>query len=118
MAAACAPDRGMSGLAARFFTDAVAASEHLVHPRAWAFALIGIHAYLRQFGGDAQARRVRKVLAEKLFALFQERAKPDWPWCDDRVTYANAKLPHALILSGQWLPRNRILSHDIITSIT
>ena len=26
----------------------------------------------------------------------------DWPWFEDVLTYDNAKLPHALILSGRW----------------
>ena len=27
---------------------------------------------------------------------------PDWPWCEPRVTYCNARLPQALIATGSW----------------
>ena len=33
----------------------------------------------------------------------------DWPWCENVVTYANAKLPHALLMSGKWLNRGDII---------
>lgn len=109
MVAAFSPDRGSSRLASRIFSEALPGCERLDSPRAWAFALVGIHAYLRRFEGDAQARRVRKLLADRLFEAFEKNAEPDWPWCENEVTYVNAKLPHALILSGQWLPDGRMV---------
>ena len=66
--------------------------------------IIGLHAYMEVFGGDTTARRLRTLLAEKLLGLFQKGAGADWLWCEDTLTYANAKLPHALILAGQWIP--------------
>jgi len=60
------------------------------------------------FGGDANARRIRQELAEKLFALFEQCASGDWPWCEETVTYANAKIPHALILAGKWIPHPKM----------
>jgi len=33
----------------------------------------------------------------------------DWPWPEDRLTYANARLPQALIEAGQWLPESRMV---------
>jgi hypothetical protein len=68
--------------------------------------LVGIHAYLRRFSGDTQARKTRAVLAGRLYECFKENATDDWPWLEDTVTYANAKLPHALLLSGHWMQRN------------
>ena len=100
---ALAPNNAVLSFASRLFNEAVAGAEALRSPRAWAFALVGIHAYLERFGGDAFARRARAELARRLFDLFRENACEDWPWCENIVTYVNAKLPHALILSGQWL---------------
>jgi glycosyltransferase involved in cell wall biosynthesis len=71
--------------------------------RSWAFALVGIHAYLRRFSGDTEAKKTRAILANQLFDLFKENATADWPWFEDTVTYANGKLPHALLLSGHWM---------------
>jgi len=100
----CAPNDAIRDMAVSLFLDGLSAVEEFTFPRAWAFASVGLHAYLSRFGGDANARRVRTHLSEKLAALFKNRPLDDWQWCEDTATYANAKLPHALILSGQWIP--------------
>jgi len=112
-AVSLAPNLGVLGYATRLLNDALSALETCMGPRASAFALVGIHAYLRRFGGDTHIRRVREVLAHRLYGLFAERATPEWPWCEDSVTYCNARLPHALILCGQWLPDQDMLQHGL-----
>jgi len=102
---AYAREEGQRALAMNLFGRCLKAAEDLIRPRAWAFALVGIHEYLRRYSGDAEARRMREVLAGRLFDLYRCTAARDWPWFEDIVTYANAKLPHALILSGQWMQR-------------
>ncbi|MGZ3427302.1 MAG: hypothetical protein ACXVCV_11670, partial [Polyangia bacterium] len=42
----------------------------------------------------------RKSLAERLFGLFERSSAPDWPWFEERATYCNARLSHALLVSG------------------
>ena len=39
----------------------------------------------------------------RLFNQFESNAKTDWPWLENALNYANGKLSHALLLSGQWL---------------
>ncbi|MBN1379475.1 MAG: glycosyltransferase family 4 protein [Gammaproteobacteria bacterium] len=97
-------------LASTLFKLALPAVEAFTSPRALAFTLIGIHAYLETFSGDSGVRRVRAILAERLFKRFTDHAKDDWPWLEDSLNYANARLPHALILSGQWMQRDDITS--------
>ena len=95
-----APNDAILSLSIRMLHEAIEQLESFTSPRAWAFALIGLHAYLTRFGGDTPARRVRQTLATRLKAQFQANSSTDWPWCDDVLTYDNAKLPHALILTG------------------
>ena len=102
-------DPGCIALSTRLFHRGIAAVEHLHHPRALAFALVGIHAYLARFSGDTEARRVREILALRLFKTFAEIGDREWPWHDDTVTYANAKVPQALLLCGQWMERDDML---------
>lgn len=71
-------------------------------PRAWAFALSGIHEYFRRLSGDRFVNQMRETLLYRLLDLFRENSSPDWPWFEETLTYANAKLPHALILGGRW----------------
>lgn len=108
LTATLAPTEAVFSFATRLFHSALEVMPNLNAPRAWAFALVGIHAYLERLGGDTQARRVRAALAERLQQRFTDHAGADWPWCEDVVTYDNAKLPHALILSGQWIPDPRM----------
>jgi glycosyltransferase involved in cell wall biosynthesis len=99
-----APHDSIRNMAVRLFLDGLTVVENFKSPRSWAFVIIGLHAYMEVFGGDTTARRLRTLFAEKLFRLFQEGSHVDWLWCEDTLTYANAKLPHALILAGQWIP--------------
>jgi glycosyltransferase involved in cell wall biosynthesis len=92
-------------VASTLFKRAVPAAESFISPRALAFSLIGIHAYLATFTGDSEVRRRRAILADRLFDRFHAYASDDWPWPEGSLNYDNARLPHALILSGQWMQR-------------
>ena len=70
---------------------------------------MGLQPYLFRFSGDSDARRIRKVLALKLFDLYAKNASPDWPWIEDIVTYSSGRIPQALLLSGQWLHRGDVI---------
>ena len=100
-----APVPSIGETSARMFTGAIEKVESFKSPRAIAFSLIGIHAYLEIYAGDSDIRRIRNSLAEKLYKQFKENANDDWPWMEDSVTYANGILPLALMLSGQWIPK-------------
>ncbi len=104
-----APDDTVMSFTTRLFNQGLEALEDMSSPRAWASAVIGIHAHLRRFDGDTFARRLRATLSERLYELFERNADNAWPWCEDIVTYDNAKIPHALILSGQWIPHQGML---------
>ena len=52
--------------------------------------------------GDRLAAHVRDTLTARLVDMYAATATDDWPWFEDVVTYDNAKLSHALILSGRW----------------
>lgn len=94
----------LQGTATRLFEHALPAILETTSPRAWAFALIGIHEYLRRFTGDRMVSQVRKELATRLLALYQAHATPDWCWFENRLTYCNASLPQALLLCGEAIP--------------
>ncbi|UCG79960.1 MAG: glycosyltransferase, partial [Desulfobacterales bacterium] len=105
MAVALSRSESLTGAAMTIFERALQPMVHFKSPRAWAFGLVGIHAYLKRFSGDTEARRVRESLANALFDQFQTRGTDDWPWIEDEVSYSNAMIPQALLLSGRWLHR-------------
>lgn len=96
---------GLRGLAGRLFDMALPAVLHFTSPRACAFALMGIHHYLRRFPGDRAAQHAREVLAQRLMDLWRTYSSPDWPWFEHILAYSNAALPHALLLAGQGMSR-------------
>jgi len=115
LTAAHAPNDSVLALTSRLLCDALETVETLQSPRSWAFALVGIHAYLKRFSGDAYVRRIRENLARRLYERFQKNSSADWPWSEDTVTYDNGKLPHALILAGQWLPDMGMLEQGMLS---
>jgi glycosyltransferase involved in cell wall biosynthesis len=93
---------GLRAWAAALFERALPPVTEFTSPRAWAFAILGLHEYLRVLHGDLMANRLRVELSERLMGRFEANWAEDWPWCEDILTYDNARLPHALILAGRW----------------
>src|SRR5205085_119298 len=44
------------------------------------------------------------LAARRLVESYQRSARPEWPWFESRMTYANAVLPHALFVAGRRWP--------------
>ena len=97
---------GHLAMSTTLFNKALQAAENFRSPRAIAFCLVGMHAYQDKFSGDSDVRRIRNVLADRLFDQFISQASDDWPWLENSLNYANGKLPHALLLSGQRMQRS------------
>jgi glycosyltransferase involved in cell wall biosynthesis len=100
---------GHLAMSTTLFNQALPAAERFHSPRAIAFCLVGMHAYLDKFSGDSEVRRIRRVLANRLFDQFKSQATDDWPWLEKALNYANGKLPHALLLSGQGMQRRDMI---------
>lgn len=94
----------LHSMAGRVFEQALPEILNTTSPRAWAFALIGIQEYLQRFAGDRRVSQVREELAGRLLVLYQDHRSDEWRWFEDRLTYCNAALPHALLLCGQAIP--------------
>lgn len=78
-------------------------------PRAWALGLKAIHEYLRKLSGDRTVNLMRDTLTDQLLEAFSETSSMEWPWFENVLSYDNASLPHALILSGRWSQRSEAL---------
>ena len=86
--------------AAALFKTALPAVETFSSPRAWAFSLLGLDAYCALEAGDLFANGMRKLLADRLMALFLASQRKDWLWFEDVLAYDNARLSQALIQTG------------------
>jgi glycosyltransferase involved in cell wall biosynthesis len=115
IAVALGRDAGEVVYAADLFQRALDAVEHFTSPRAVAFVIIGTHAYLSRYSSDSRARGMRKTLGDRLMAWFRSSSSESWPWCEDILSYDNARLPQALLLSGQWIPDAEMLDTGLRT---
>ncbi|MDF1811263.1 MAG: glycosyltransferase family 4 protein [Verrucomicrobiales bacterium] len=102
-------DEGHCKLSAQLFERGLDVVESFTSPRAWAFTILGIHEYLRHYPGGAKTDAMRTLLTEKLVNNWHEFSSEDWPWFEASLSYDNARLCQALILSGQWMPHHEAL---------
>jgi glycosyltransferase involved in cell wall biosynthesis len=100
---------GHRSLSAQLFQGALNAVADFSSPRAWSFTLLGIHEYLRCFPDDSETTAMRATLTGKLVKSWNDCATSDWPWFESSVTYENARMCQALLLSGQWMPDSEAL---------
>ena len=106
---------GHLAMSTTLFNKALPAAEHFRSPRAIAFCLVGMHAYLDKFSGDSDVRRIRNVLADRLYDQFRIQTTDDWPWLENTLNYTNGKLSHALLLSGQRMQRGDMIDMGLKT---
>jgi glycosyltransferase involved in cell wall biosynthesis len=99
--------RHLQAWAVQMFERALPSVLELKSPRTWAYTLLGIHEYFRRLRGDRFAALARDDLTKRLIDLFDRTATDDWPWFETGLSYANALLPHVLILSGRWAENPR-----------
>lgn len=110
-----ARDTGHSRLSAQLFERGSPAVENFTSPRAWAFTLLGIHEYLRRYPENETVNSLRADLTKKLLHCWKASSSADWPWFEDGLSYDNARLCQALILSGQWMPDGEALEIGLIS---
>jgi glycosyltransferase involved in cell wall biosynthesis len=97
---------GLRGAAGRLFEAAVPASLKFTSPRAWAFSILGMQAYLDWFPGDRTIQGVRNTLANRLLDIYEKTHTETWKWFEKSLSYSNARLSQALILAG-WRSDNQ-----------
>ncbi|MCR4417319.1 MAG: glycosyltransferase family 4 protein [Ignavibacteria bacterium] len=101
--------------ATQLFNEAIQIIPDLTSPRAWAFGLLGINEYLHKMSGDRLVLSIRDLLVDKLMKLYSNVADADWKWFENYLTYDNAKISQALIVSGYDMRNSEVLSVGIET---
>ncbi len=93
-------DAGLRGTAGRLFEAAMPAALTFSSPRAWAFSILGMQAYLDWFPGDRAVQGARNTLANRLLNIYEQSCSGTWRWFEKSLAYSNARLSQALILAG------------------
>ncbi|HZB42955.1 MAG TPA: hypothetical protein VE487_18420 [Ilumatobacter sp.] len=108
-AAHLARDEGMRRSAMSYFDHAV--GQRSSHRRAMAFAALGATELLAAKPGHPSALR---LLADAVLTIGPVAADRAWPWPEERLSYANAVLPEALIAAGRLLDRPDVLADGLL----
>jgi len=95
-----AEDADERALAAELFWAGLPGLAEVDSLRAAAHAILGLQAVLQREARD-EAVALRDRLVEQLAARYRAVAEPEWYWLEDRLTYSNAAIPHALIAVGR-----------------
>lgn len=107
--AAISENENLAAAAADLLDRSLPATLKFHSPRALAFTLIGISSCPKKFHKRAWPKNIFKTLANRLYDAHRSNASEDWPWIEDKTTYANAKICQALTAAGKELGRGDII---------
>lgn len=86
--------------AARLFHLALPSVLLFTSPRAWAFTLLGLAALRRSAVDQRYAIECQSELASRIMILHAKTSNEDWCWFESELSYDNARLPQALLVTG------------------
>jgi len=84
--------------AGEIMAGAINASGEIKSPRAVSFVIQGLYFYNR-IANSAEIRNDISKKADYLISLYKSSSNPSWKWFEPYMTYANAKIPEALLYS-------------------
>ncbi len=82
--------------AEKIIIKAIDASNEISSPRSLSFIIEGLYFYNRIANSFKIKRQIAK-LADYLVSLYKSASNPEWRWFEPYMTYANSKLPEALL---------------------
>jgi hypothetical protein len=65
--------------------------------------------YLQAFPHEYSIQSLKETMADRLLYRLELNRGEDWIWFEQSLTYANARLPQALIVAGRALERRSML---------
>jgi len=95
--------RMLRQLSRMLFDESLPQARGFTSPRGRAFALLGLCEYSKAHPRDANLRKGIVNFADFLVDLYRDNAEPGWKWFENIVTYANPRLPQALLETGNLL---------------
>jgi len=87
----------VSLLARKMVLKSLPVTARLTFPRATAYALIGITKVIPAFKQHYNLMvNIAKKFGSRLVSLYERFVSPGWKWFEEKLTYCNGILPHAL----------------------
>src|SRR5690606_31261408 len=110
-----ARDPGLRQWAHELFERTAASALDFESPRAIAFAMLGADFVLAAQPEHDLADRILRSGADRLIALYQAAARPDWRWFEPVLAYDNCRLPEAMLRVGVRLERADVIACGVET---
>jgi hypothetical protein len=85
------------------FDESLPKARSFTSPRAISFTLLGLCGYSKAFPGDPNLKKDLRSLSNFLVDRYNDNAEKNWQWFEQYATYANPRLPQALIMTGSLL---------------
>ncbi|MCP4431738.1 MAG: glycosyltransferase [Gammaproteobacteria bacterium] len=82
--------------------------EGFTSPRSIAFSIIGLHAFLSRYPENHAIREKCMIFSDKFMHWFADNSDEDWPWLENTLTYDNARIPQALLMSARLFNDNEM----------
>lgn len=86
--------------------------DSLTHPRALSYAILGLTHHTNVHEEPAVIKKLVQS-TKRLYAFFDQTIHNEWIWFDDKVSYANNRIPHALIFAGICLQDEQIIERGL-----
>jgi glycosyltransferase involved in cell wall biosynthesis len=104
----------LSGAALRLLSELAPSLRSSTSPRAVAYGLLGL-ASTAEEQVPAELNSLLPELAARLLAWHAAVSRPGWDWFEDYLTYDNARLSQALLLTGRRLADPRLVGVGMST---
>ena len=108
-----APSTAILSLSNQLFKQGLKVCSDFSAPRAWAYSILGCLYYLQRFGGDTETNGIVLQLAQRLSKMYTDNREEEWRWFENVVTYANARMPQALIVAGKYLGDSKLVEQGL-----
>lgn len=95
------------------FKRAMETIDYISHPRALAYLILGL-VYHARMHDEAEVISLLEKKTRELSAFFDHSiSSNEWPWFEKIVTYANSRIPQALIAAGMFFRNNEIADRGV-----
>lgn len=90
------------GLCKNLFDESIQNMKEFKSPRTISYIILGCVFYLNKFSGALDIKKIFSKMSEQLYDSYLTCKDKDWVWYEESLTYSNARLPHAMLMAGQF----------------